>query len=262
MLSLSAGSRFLDAGRVLWTGTKTAFRARRPRQSASYTRNNTFFKERSVLWRKRFGTTLVSFPCLRKTYSFWDHPQLHTSGLKSTERQPDFWSGSKLDWFYSRLNFMFICYSLFFLLFGTIRPPPLLPTPAMSLAQWIYMREPAEQLNRRPPDCKLLEWIYNRFCFFCFFLLHSRFALIPWRDAFSWRFYRTLFTGRFYRTFLEDAFTGRFYRTCLQDVFTGRFYRTLLQDVFTGRFYRTFLQDAFRGRFYRTFLQDAFTGRF
>ena len=123
MLSLSAGSRFPDAGRVLWTGTKNAFRARRPRQSASYTRNNTFFKERSVLWRRRFWTTLVSFPCLRKTYSFWDHPQLHTSGLKSTERQPDFWTGSKLGWFYSRLHFMFICYPLF-LFFETIRPPP------------------------------------------------------------------------------------------------------------------------------------------
>ena len=71
MSSLSAGSRFSDAGRVLRSGTKNAFRARRSPQSGSYPRNNSFFKERSIRWRRSFWTTLFSFPWLRKTYLFW-----------------------------------------------------------------------------------------------------------------------------------------------------------------------------------------------
>ena len=142
---------------------------------------------------------MLSSPCLRKTYSFWDHPQLHTSGPKSNERRPDFWTGSKLGWFYSRLHFMFICYPLFFLFFGTIRPP----TPAMNLSARTRrtIERSSDRAIPRFPDGKLLDWIYTRLCFFGFFCcLH---VLL-------------LYFGE---TFLKDVFTGRF----LQDAITRRF---------------------------------------
>ena len=121
--------------------------------------------------------------------------------------------------------------------------PYSLPKPAISLEQSICLREPLEQLNARATERSIDFPLVNfwrgslrRCVFLVFSLLPSRFALIPWRDVFRGRFYRTFFTRRFYKTFLEDAFTGRFYRTFLQDAFTARFYRTLLEDVFTGRF--------------------------
>ena len=62
--------------------------------------------------------------------------------------------------------------------------------PRSPLDLWIYLREPAEQLNDRATKRSIDPLIVNLwngsiigFVFFVFFLLPSLFALIPWRDA-------------------------------------------------------------------------------